>query len=64
MLQIIAAVIVANGFFAAFAFAMYVAWRLQTKEGKADTELPFWVYPCLIAAPALAAIGFYLSPVQ
>lgn len=64
MLQVIAAVIVANAAFGLCAFALYVSWRLQAKNSKKDTELPLWVYPSLIAAPLLVALGFYLSPVH
>lgn len=62
MLQTIAAVIVANGALALFAFAIFVTWKKQTKEHLADSELPLWVYPCLIAAPAFVAFGFFLIP--
>lgn len=62
--QTIAAVILANGATAAFGLGLYVTYRKQFKEQAADTELPLWVYPCLIIAPALMALGFYLIPVQ
>lgn len=63
MIQITAAVFVGNAAFAMFGFAIYVTWRLQKDEGRSDTELPLWVYPCAIVPLALAAIGFYLIPV-
>lgn len=64
MIQITAAVILGNAAFAVFAFAMYVIWRLQTKEGKTNDELPLWIYPCIIIPLGVAAWGFYLSPVH
>ena len=64
LIQITAAVILGNAAFALCAFALYSTWRMQTKDGKTQDELPLWVYPCLIAAPLLVAVGFYLSPVH
>lgn len=58
-LQTIAAIIVANGVCFAFFMGAMKASRLQ-KNGAADDELPWWVYICLIVAPALLAIGSYL----
>jgi hypothetical protein len=58
-LQIVGAVIGANALCFAFFMGMMKASRLQ-KQGVKDDELPLWVYPCLIAAPAAFALGAYL----
>lgn len=57
--QIIAAVIVANGVSFAFFLGAMKASKEQ-KKGAADHELPLWVYPCLIVAPLVVALGGYL----
>ena len=62
MLQTAAAVILANGVTAAFIFALVSTWQKQTKQNVSDTDLPLWIYPCLIIAPVLMAFGFYLIP--
>lgn len=63
ILQITAAVIAGNAVSALFIFAMVTAWRLQSKEHLGDSELPLWIYPCGILAPAIIAIGAYFIPV-
>jgi hypothetical protein len=58
-LQVTGAVILANA--ACFAFFMgAMECSRQQKRGVADDQLPLWVYPCLIVAPFLMAVGAYL----
>ncbi|MDZ7906515.1 MAG: hypothetical protein U5N55_12645 [Cypionkella sp.] len=57
-LPIVASVILANFLSFAFFMAAMKASQLQ-KAGAKDDQLPLWVYAGLIAAPSLAAFGFY-----
>lgn len=63
MIQAITAVIVGNLVTGLFLFALYVTHKLQKEEHLGDSELPLWVYPCLMAAGAICVVGFYLIPV-
>lgn len=55
-LAVAAAVVFGNGVSFYFFIAAMKASKLQ-KGGAKDDELPIWIYPGLIAAPALVAIG-------
>jgi hypothetical protein len=56
---IVGAVIVANAVCFAFFMGAMKASKEQRDGAKSDA-LPLWVYPCLIAAPGLMAVGFAL----
>ena len=60
-IQIAGAVVFGNIAFAVTAIAIYKAEKLQREKRLSDTELPFWIYPCGIVAPALVAWAAYLS---
>jgi hypothetical protein len=59
-LQIVAAVIVANGLSLGWFLAAIKCHRLQ-KTGVKDDQLPWWVYAGLIAAPVMGAAGLVLT---
>ncbi len=52
---IVGAVVFGNGVSFYFFLAAMKASKLQ-KDGAKDNELPLWVYPGLIAGPALVAL--------
>lgn len=57
--QVSAAVIVGNA--ASFAFFMgAMEMSKQTKRGTKDDDMPWWVYPCMIAPPLMVSGGAYL----
>jgi|GEM_PF-2821464 len=58
-LQVVCAVMLANGACGVFFFGMMAAHRLE-KKGIKQHELPLWVYLCLLGPLVLFASGAWI----